>query len=164
MEKVMAWLPGAVPQEDTTTLLHGDFSFHNVLVHPTEPRVVAVLDWELSTLGHPFGDLMYNMLQWYLPPEASPHGSLQGLDLPGLGIPTFDQYLERYCERTAMQLPQNIGFYRAYNLFRLAAISQGIVGRVRDGTVVSHNAAAMAANVRPLAQAAWLEARKAGAA
>jgi aminoglycoside phosphotransferase (APT) family kinase protein len=163
MEKVMAWLPGAVPQDDAATLLHGDFSFHNVLVHPTEPRVAAVLDWELSTIGHPFGDLMYNMLQWYLPAGASPLGTLLGIDLAVLGIPTFDQYLARYCERTAMPLPQNIGFYRAYNLFRLAAISQGIVGRVRDGTVVSHDAAAMAANVRPLAQAAWLEARNAGA-
>src|SRR6266853_3736472 len=163
MDRLIEWLPGAVPPEDLTRLIHGDFSFHNVLVHPTEPRVVAVLDWELSTLGHPLADLMYHTMEWYRPAGIDPRGTLLGRDLASLGIPEFDEYLRRYCGHAGIVVPSNVAFYRAYNLFRIAAITQGIVGRVRDGTGVAANSAQLAAAVRPLAQAAWLEARKAGA-
>ena len=163
MEKVMAWLPGAIPVDDTARLIHGDFSFHNVLVHRTRPEVAAVLDWELSTIGHPFGDLMYHMMEWYRPVNTDLRGSLEARDLAALGIPSFEEYLARYCERAGLPIPENVGFYRAYNLFRVAAIKQGIAGRLRDGTGVSQDAAVMGADVKPLARAAWLEAQRAGA-
>lgn len=163
MDQLMAWLPGAVPEDETARLIHGDFSFHNVLIHPTEPRVAAVIDWELSTIGHPLGDLMYHMMEWYRPAGIDMRGTLRDRDLASLGIPTFDEYFTRYCVRAGLKAPANIAFYRAYNLFRIAAIGQGIAGRVRDGTVVAENAAQMAAGVRPLAKAAWQEARAAGA-
>jgi aminoglycoside phosphotransferase (APT) family kinase protein len=163
MDRLIAWLPGAVPADDRACLIHGDFSFHNVLVHPTEPRVVGVLDWELSTIGHPMGDLMYHMMEWYRPPGVDVRGSLLGLDPASLGVPSFDEYLDRYCQRAGIPRPANVGFYRAYNLFRIAAITQGIAGRARDGTGVASGSADLAAAVQPLATAAWLEARKAGA-
>jgi aminoglycoside phosphotransferase (APT) family kinase protein len=162
MEKLAAWLPGAIREDDTARLIHGDFSFHNVLVHPTEPRVAAVLDWELATIGHPLGDLMYHMMEWYRPAGTDVRGTLAGCDLAALGVPTFEQYLARYCERTGLPVPEDVGFYRAYNLFRMAAIKQGIAGRLRDGTVVSEDAAVMGTHVKPLARAAWAEAQAAG--
>jgi aminoglycoside phosphotransferase (APT) family kinase protein len=163
MDRLAAWLPGAVPADERSTLIHGDFSFHNVLVHPTEPRVVAVLDWELATLGHPFGDLMYHMMEWFRPAGIDSRGSLLGLDLRALGIPSFDEYLARYCERTGFDIGPHVPFHRAWNLFRVAAITQGIVSRARAGQVSTDNEASLAAAVRPLAQAAWREAQQAGA-
>lgn len=163
MDRLIAWLPTAVPDDAAACLIHGDFSFHNVLIHPTEPKVAAVIDWELSTIGHPLGDLMYHMMEWYRPAGVDVRGTLSEHDLDSLGIPTFDAYLQRYCERAGAPVPANIAFYKAYNLFRMAAIAQGIAGRVRDGTVVSAHSSRMAASVRPLAEAAWLEAQRAGA-
>jgi aminoglycoside phosphotransferase (APT) family kinase protein len=146
------------------SVIHGDFSFHNVLIHPTEPRVVAVLDWELSTLGHPLGDLTYHLMEWYRPAGIDLRGTLSGLDLAALGIPSMEQYVARYCERTGIRSIDNLGFYRAFNLFRIAAITQGIAGRIAEGTAASTNAAEVATRVRPLAVAAWREACVAGAA
>jgi len=164
MDRLMAWLPGAVPAEaDTARLIHGDYSFHNLLIHPSEPRVVAVIDWELSTLGHPLGDLTYHMMEWYRPAGVDLRGTLAGRDLGALGIPDFADYAARYCERTGFSVQGNWGFYRAYNLFRVAAIIQGVVRRMQTGNAASSNAEELAARVRPLARAGWLEARTAGA-
>ena len=164
MEQLIAWLPGAVPAEDgRSSIVHGDYSFHNVLIHPTEPRVVAVVDWELSTLGHPLGDLTYHMMDWYRPPGVDLRGTLRDQDLRTLGIPTFEEYLTRYCARTGLRLDGNFAFYRAFNLFRVAAILQGVAHRLRGGNAASSNAQEVTTRIRPLAVAAWQEAREAGA-
>ena len=164
MDRLIAWLPGAVPEGDATAcLLHGDFSFHNLLVHPTEPRVVAVLDWELSTVGHPLGDLMYHMMEWYRPEGIDVRGTLKNKDLAALGIPDADRYAALYARRAGIRLDGNLAFYRAYNLFRVAAILQGVAARLRQGIAASADAAELALRVRPIAVAAWAEAREAGA-
>lgn len=163
MDRLMEWLPKNIPEEDSISLVHGDFSLHNVMFHPHEPQVIAVLDWEISTVGHPLADLTYNMLAWYAPSTPGAIGSLEGIDLTKLGIPTMDQYLARYCELTGRGHVEGMDYYRAYNLFRLAAILQGIVGRVRDGTASNDNAEAMAAHVKPLSELGWHFALRAGA-
>lgn len=156
MDRLMDWLPGATPPDDgLSAIIHGDYSFHNLLIHPTEPRVVAVIDWELSTLGHPLGDLMYHLMEWYRPPGVDARGTLGNADLAALGIPTQDAYVRRYIERTGFAIEADLPFYRAFNLFRTAAILQGIAHRLQDGNAASMNAADITANVRPLAAAAW---------
>lgn len=161
MDRLIEWLPEHLPPESDPCIVHGDYSFHNVLIHPTEPHVVSVLDWELSTLGDPLGDLMYHAMEWYRPAGIDPRGTLHGKELDALGVPTFEDYVARYFERTGQTPPSNLGFYRAYNLFRVAAIVQGIAGRARDGTANAADAAEIAAKVRLLAEAAWQEARQA---
>ena len=164
MDKLIAWLPGAVPQDEETRLIHGDFSFHNVLIHPSEPRVVAVLDWELSTTGHPLGDLMYHTMEWYRPPDCDARGTLLDADLGALGVPPLEDYVALYCRRTGRPPVENLGFHKAYNLFRVAAIVQGVVARVLGGNAAaSVNAEEQAQRVRVLADAAWTYAREAGA-
>jgi aminoglycoside phosphotransferase (APT) family kinase protein len=163
MDRLIAWLPDATPQDEPARLVHGDYSFHNLLFHPTEPRVVAVLDWELSTTGHPLADLMYHAMEWYRPEGVDRRGTLLGKDLAALGIPTLETYLARYCERTRRASIDDLGFYRAFNLFRVAAIVQGIVARARQGNAAQADAARHEARVRPLAAAAWREAQAAGA-
>ncbi|MDQ0466907.1 aminoglycoside phosphotransferase (APT) family kinase protein [Caulobacter ginsengisoli] len=163
MDRLMEWLPGAAPTDETASLIHGDYSFHNLLFHPTEPRVVGVLDWELSTTGHPLGDLFYHGMEWYRPAGSDARGTLKDADLEALGVPSLDAYVARYCERTGRPPVENPGFYRAYNLFRVAAIIQGIAGRAREGTAATADAAAQADRVAPLARAAWAEAQSVGA-
>lgn len=164
MEKLIEWLPGAVPaDEGRQALVHGDFSFHNVLISPTEPRVVAVLDWELSTLGHPLGDLSYHLMDWYRPEGIDLRGTLLGRDLKELGIPSMDEYVARYAERAGLGAVAVLPFHRAFNLFRVAAILQGIAHRTVSGNAASSNARDVAALVRPLAVAAWREAQEGGA-
>jgi aminoglycoside phosphotransferase (APT) family kinase protein len=163
MDKLIAWLPGAAPPAAEPRLIHGDYSFHNLLVHPTEPRVVAVLDWELSTTGDPLGDLSYHAQEWYRPNDGDSRGTLAGQDLAALGIPTLEAYVARYCERVGRAPIENLGFLKAYNLFRVAAIVQGIVARAQQGNAASDTAAAQAARVPILAKAAWACAQEAGA-
>lgn len=163
-EKLIAWLPGAAPQDDgSSSLIHGDFSFHNMIGHPREPKVVALVDWELSTIGHPLADLTYHLMEWYRPAGLDTRGTLRDADLAALGIPTMQAYVARYCERTGFRLADNLGFYRAFNLFRVAAILHGIAGRVNEGTATSGHAAEIVPLIRPLARAAWAEACAAGA-
>jgi len=156
MDKLIAWLPGQVSADDQRSCIaHGDFSFHNLLIHPTEPRVVAVLDWELSTIGHPMGDLMYHTMEWYRPQGVDARGTLNGADLQALGIPSFEQYVERYCERTGFKIEGNLDFYKAYNLFRVAAILQGVAQRASQGNAASAHADTVTKLIKPLAKAAW---------
>ena len=165
MNRLMAFLPGHVPPEGAATVVHGDFRLDNVILAPDRNEIIAVLDWELSTLGDPLGDFTYHLMQWVMPPsrDGSGVGSLLGHDLDALGIPPLDAYVARYCERTGRDGIPDLDYYLAYNFFRMAAIFQGIVGRVRDGTATSENAASLASQVRPMAETAWAFAERAGA-
>ncbi|SDO12529.1 Predicted kinase, aminoglycoside phosphotransferase (APT) family [Rhodoferax sp. OV413] len=165
MDQLMAWLPAHIPadarDESKTRIVHGDYRLDNLVFHPTEPRVLAVLDWELSTLGHPLADFSYHCMSWHIPPGS--FRGIAGLDWAALGIPLEADYIRQYCERTGLAsaeaLQADWGFYMAYNLFRLAAILQGIAKRVEDGTASSPQARASAAGARPLAEMAWTFAR-----
>lgn len=163
MEKLIEWLPENIPPGDTTTIVHGDYRLDNMVLHPTEPKVIAVLDWELSTLGDPLADFSYHLMNWVMPSGDETRGSLSSIpDLKAHGIPTMQEYVDMYCEHTGRDgLPQ-LDYYFAYNAFRLAGILQGIVGRVRDGTASNANAAKNADRVRPLAAFAAERARMAG--
>jgi len=165
MERLIEWLPAHIPPAGPSRLVHGDYRLDNVILHATEPKVLAVLDWELSTLGDPLADFTYHLMQWEMPPEdtGAGTGSLAGFDPAALGIPTRDAYVDRYVARTGLDPRPHLPAYLAYNFFRIAAILQGIVGRVRDGTATNENAAAMALMVRPLADQGWAFAREAGA-
>jgi aminoglycoside phosphotransferase (APT) family kinase protein len=153
MERLIAWLPDHIPADDETTIVHGDFRPGNMIVHPTEPRVVAVLDWELSTLGHPLADLAYNCMPYRLPDGGD---GIAGQDLRALGIPTEEAYVAAYCRRSGRAGIPDWGFYLAFSLFRLAAISQGIMGRALAGTANDPNARERGARARPLADAGWV--------
>lgn len=163
MDRLAAWLPTQIPNPDdqTTCIVHGDFGIYNLMFHPTAPRLLAVLDWEISTLGHPIADLVYTMMPYYSPIVVG-GGTLIDQDLKALGIPSSDEFIQRYCERTGYPAIENIAYYRAYNLFRSAAIAQGIVGRVVTGNAANPRAQEIAAYVRPLATAAYREAQSAG--
>ena len=166
MERLMAWLPGHLPPPAPVRLVHGDYRLDNVILQASEPKVLAVLDWELSTLGDPLADFTYHLMQWHMPTTeaGAGTGTLVGLDLGSLGIPQLPAYVEAYVTRTGLDPRPYLSVYLAYNFFRLAAILQGIVGRVRDGTATNENAPARAAMVRPLAAKAWEFAWQAGAA
>jgi aminoglycoside phosphotransferase (APT) family kinase protein len=157
MERLIAWLPGHLPPPAPVRLVHGDFRLDNMIIAASSPDVVAVLDWELSTLGDPLADFSYYLMAWDMPPSPSVagFGSLAGRNLDALGIPTRSAEVEAYRARTGLDPGPHLATYLAYNFFRVAAILQGIAGRVRDGTATSENAAGMAAMVRPLAAKAW---------
>jgi aminoglycoside phosphotransferase (APT) family kinase protein len=161
MDRLMAWLPGAIPPGDETTIVHGDYRLDNLVFHPTEPRILAILDWELSTLGHPLADFSYHCMSWHIPPAQ--FRGIAGLDLPGLGIPTEEEYVATYCRRTGRDRIGNWDFYLAYNMFRLAAILQGIMKRALDGTAASQQALDAGRRARPLAEMGWQYAQRAGA-
>jgi aminoglycoside phosphotransferase (APT) family kinase protein len=165
VERLMAWLPGNLPPPAPVRLVHGDYRLDNMILDRSEPRVLAVLDWELSTLGDPLADFTYHLMQWHMPmtEAGAGTGSLVGHDLKALGIPALSAYVDAYVARTGLDPRPHLAVYLAYNFFRLAAILQGIVGRVRDGTATSENAPARAQMVRPLAMTAWEFARQAGA-
>ncbi|HQN52758.1 MAG TPA: phosphotransferase family protein, partial [Phenylobacterium sp.] len=157
MERLIEWLPQSVPNQDRTSVVHGDYRLDNMVLHPTEARVTAVLDWELSTLGDPLADFTYLLMNWV-------NGSIATIpDLKAHGIPTAEEYVAEYCRLTGRDGLPEVNWFFAYNSFRLAGILQGIVGRVRDGTANSPQAAAMAERVPGLAKAGWEFARKAGA-
>ena len=164
MDRLITWLPGACPASSGAAIVHGDFRLDNCIIHPTEPRVIAVLDWELSTIGDPLADFTYHLMQWFMPVSETGAGvgSLMGHDTDP-GMPSFEAYVSDYCRRTGRSSIPDLDVYMAYNFFRLAAILQGILGRVRDGTAANAQAAEMARQVRPLAETAWAFARKAGA-
>jgi aminoglycoside phosphotransferase (APT) family kinase protein len=163
MERLIAWLPAHLPPAQPPRLVHGDYRLDNIILAPNAPEIAAVLDWELSTLGDPLADFTYHLMQWHMPPSDAGTGSLVGQDISALGIPTLEAYVKAYVERTGLDPRPHLAVYFAYNFFRLAAILQGIVGRVRDGTATSAYAAAKAEMVRPLAAKAWEFARRAGA-
>jgi aminoglycoside phosphotransferase (APT) family kinase protein len=165
MEQLVDWLPSHLPPPSPVRLVHGDYRLDNIILAPDGPRVLAVLDWELATLGDPLADFSYHLMQWDMPPSETGAGvgTLVGHDLARLGIPSRSNYVDAYVARTGLDPRPHLAVYLAYNFFRLAAILQGIVGRVRDGTATSENAAAMAPLVRPLARRAWDFAHEAGA-
>lgn len=162
MDRLIDWLAKTVPADDQTSIVHGDYRLDNMILHPTQARVIAVLDWELSTLGNPLADFSYFLMNWVMPSDQ--RGGLSGIDdLEAYGVPTIPQAVERYCKATGRDGLPELDWYFSYNLFRLAGICQGIVGRVRDGTAASAHAQLMEARVPVLAKGAWDFARKAGA-
>jgi aminoglycoside phosphotransferase (APT) family kinase protein len=161
MERLIDWLPAHLPPEQPTRVVHGDYRLDNMIVAPDTPTIVAVLDWELSTLGDPLADFSYHLMQWHMPHSDAGTGSLVGFDLAALGIPPRDSYIAAYLARTGLDPRPHLPVYFAYNFFRLAAIMQGIAGRVRDGTATSAYAASKAELVRPLAAQAFEFARQA---
>ena len=161
MDRLIAWLPANIPSsakdETLVSIVHGDYRLDNLMFHPTEPKVLAVLDWELSTLGHPLADFSYHCMAWHIKPGS--FRGIGGLDHQALGIPDEAEYIKRYCERTGFTTPEKLAldwnFYMAYNLFRIAAILQGIAKRVVDGTASSEQAKSSGAGAKPMAELAW---------
>jgi aminoglycoside phosphotransferase (APT) family kinase protein len=153
MDALMEWLPANIPASDETRVVHGDYRVGNCIIHPTQPRIVAVLDWELSTLGHPLGDLAY-FCQAYRG-EATPGASLVGIDLEAAGIPDEAQVVARYCELTGRERIEDWDFYMVFVMFRSAAIVQGVYKRGLDGNASSERAREYGALVRQRAREAW---------
>jgi aminoglycoside phosphotransferase (APT) family kinase protein len=162
MDRLMAWLPAHMPDSaldpSEVAIVHGDYRLDNVVFHPSEPRAIAVLDWELSTLGHPLADFSYHCMSWHIASSGAARG-LAGADLAALGIPSEREHVRRYCELTGRRNPELVmrdwNFYLAYNLFRIAAILQGIAKRVEAGTASSERARQTAAGARPMAELGW---------
>ena len=163
MERLIGWLPQHIPPSGPARLVHGDYRLDNLIVAADSPNILAVLDWELSTLGDPLADFTYHLMAWHMPHSDSAAGTatLAGHDLAALDIPSMADYVDAYVTRTGLDPRPALPAYLAYNFFRIAAILQGIVGRVRDGTATSEFAPAKAEMVRPLAEKAWEFARQA---
>lgn len=159
MERLIEWLPAHIPPGDETSLVHGDYRIDNMIFHPSEPRVLAVLDWELSTLGSALADFAYHMMMYRVPPRIV--AGLKGADLGALNIPSEADYVAAYCRRTGRQDISHLDFYVAFNMFRLAAIFHGIKGRLARGTASSAHAAEYAAGVEWMAELGWREACRA---
>lgn len=153
MERLIEWLPEHLPPDDRTTLVHGDFRIDNLVFHPTQPRVIGVLDWELSTLGDPIADFAYHCMSWRIPPAL--WRGIGDLDLAALGIPLERDYVRRYTEATGIDVAAHWEFYVAYNLFRIAAILHGIAQRAEQGSATSEDAVAEGRRAGPLADLAW---------
>src|SRR3954463_13146737 len=162
MDRLVEWLPAIIPDAgDESRVIHGDFRCDNMIFHPEKPEVMAVLDWELSTLGHPLADFPYHLMVYRMPAGVST--GLAGLDLAALNIPSEAEYVAAYCRRTGRDGIPDIDFYMAFNMFRLAAIVHGIKGRLARGTASSPHADGRAASLEGLAELAWSQAVKAGA-
>jgi aminoglycoside phosphotransferase (APT) family kinase protein len=163
MDKLCAWLPGTIPASTGVSIVHGDYRCDNMMFHPTEPRVLAILDWELSTLGDPMADFTYHLMMYHMP--SSMTSGIADADFSALNIPSESEYVTWYARRTGRpaDIP-HLNWYLAYNMFRLAAICHGIQGRVVKGTAASAHAKSMGAAVPLLAQYAWSQAQLAGAA
>ena len=160
MDKLIDWLPNNIPPETGTTVVHGDYRLDNAIFHPTEPTILAVLDWELSTLGEPLADFAYHCMSWHIPPGQ--FRGIAGLNLASLGIPSEAEYVRMYCKRTGRAGidPSHWDFYLAYNLFRIAAILQGILKRVVDGTAASAHARDAGMRAKPMAELGWQQVEK----
>ncbi len=160
MDQLIAWLPQNIPAGDDTSIVHGDFRLDNMIFHPTEPRILAVLDWELSTLGHPAADFSYHCMSWHIAPGQ--FRGIAGLDLKEMGIPSQEEYIASYCARTGKTIRiEDFNFYLAYNMFRLAGIMQGIMKRYVDGTASSAQALQNGKAARPMAELGWTYAQRA---
>ena len=155
MERLIEWLPRTIPEQKRVSIVHGDYRLDNMIFHSTEPRVIAVLDWELSTLGDSMADFTYLLMQWTMP-------GLAGVELKALNIPCMEEAAQIYCNATGSAVP-DLNWYFAYNTFRLAGITQGIAGRIRDGTAANAKAIESAKRTVPLAKLSWEYAEKAGA-
>jgi aminoglycoside phosphotransferase (APT) family kinase protein len=160
MNNLIEWLPKNIPPETGTTVVHGDFRLDNAIFHPTEAKILAVLDWELSTLGDPLADFAYHCMSWHIPPGA--FRGIAGLDFEALGIPDEKTYVQNYCKRTGRSGidPSHWDFYIAYNLFRISAILQGILKRVVEGTAASAHARDAGMRARPMAELGWKQVEK----
>jgi aminoglycoside phosphotransferase (APT) family kinase protein len=163
MERLIEWLPLHIPPSGPPRLVHGDYRLDNLVVAKDKATIIAVLDWELSTLGDPLADFTYHLMAWHMPPTESAAGTatLAGRDIAALGIPSMADYVAAYVSRTGLDPRPHLSAYLAYNFFRIAAILQGIIGRVRDGTATSEFAPAKAEMICPLADKAWEFARQA---
>lgn len=158
LHALIEWLPANIPVGEQTSIVHGDYRLDNLVLHPTEPRAIGLLDWELATLGHPLADFAYHCMSWHIP--ASLWRGIGGLDLVALGIPDEAQYLKRYSQTTGLDGAEHWDFYIAYNLFRMAAILQGIARRAADGTAASSDALETGNKARPLAEIGWKYAQR----
>ncbi len=160
MNRLIEWLPETIPPGERTSIVHGDYRLDNMVLHATEPRVIAVLDWELSTLGDPLGDFTYYLMNWVMPSDG--RAGLGGRDVAALGIPTIEEVVKQYSAETGRDTIDQVDWYFAYNAFRLACILQGIAGRVRDGTAASAHAVEMIKRIGPLSDTAYMFAERAG--
>ena len=155
MDNLNRWLPDNIPHSNETCIIHGDYRLDNIIIHPAKPQVMAVLDWELSTLGDPLADFVYHMAPWFLPTTDERISTLNGLNLKQLGIPEEEEYIRRYCDLMGRDMIANLNFYKAYTLWRVAAIYQGIAKRVLDGTAASADANQDTNIIQLFAKKAW---------
>ena len=161
MDRLIEWLPCHLPPDGEPRIVHGDYRIDNLIYHPTEPQVIGVLDWELSTIGDPLADFAYHVMTWRVTPEL--FRGLAGVDFTASGIPTEAEYVAAYCTRTGRRRTPDWEFYMVYSLFRMAAIAQGIAKRAIDGTAASRDAHELGRVARPFGEQAWALARSLGA-